>query len=359
VRGEYAAAVEKYGSQYKAAAALGMNRLTFRSRLQNEKAGVKAKPISGLDEPDVKDATLPEFPNPDAPIGELIRLRTEQYGRTKARKEAEHWFPVRVKDALPVAIMVFGDPHVDDDGCNWPKLRHDVEIATKEPGVYAMNIGDTTNNWAGRLARLYAKQETSEKSAQRFAKWFLAEAGIPWIVWLMGNHDLWQNGSALLRAMNPVAKLPMLDWQARFAVVFSSGERIKVHAAHDFKGHSMWNTTHGPLRAAYMSSDADLLVCGDKHIAAMQQFVDGRGRWRSVARASGYKRFDDFAEQHGYQNAPDDGSAMFCILNPLVPDGRAGRVMVFADVDAGVAMLRTLRASAQRVSKRKAPRRKR
>jgi hypothetical protein len=34
-------------------------------------------------------------------------------------------------------------------------------------------VGDTTNNWTGRLARLYADQSTSAAQAWRIAEWLV------------------------------------------------------------------------------------------------------------------------------------------------------------------------------------------
>lgn len=338
----YAEAVTEHGSQAKAAAALGLHRATFRSRLKNELVGLKVPGARVVDSDDVKEAVLPEFPNPDASIEKLFALRREQFARTKLRKEAEDWFPVHVNDTRPIGILWFGDPHIDDDMCNLELLERHIAHAVTEPGLYAANIGDTTNNWAGRLMKLYAKQDASKKTARRFAKWFLAEAGIPWIVWLMGNHDLWEDGAEILRHMNVNKKLPMLDWEARFEVIFPNEQKVRVHASHKFNGHSMWHPGHGGIKAARFSSDADLFIDGHTHEWGVQQFeMPGKRRCPVVAKARGYKWFDDYATVLGYHSA-QNGAAILTIFNPNVTG--AGRVMAFADVDAGVAVLRALRA---------------
>ena len=30
---------------------------------------------------------------------------------------------------VAIGVIVFGDPHVDDDGCDWPALLRDVELS--------------------------------------------------------------------------------------------------------------------------------------------------------------------------------------------------------------------------------------
>ena len=65
----------------------------------------------------------------------------------------------------------------------------DADLMAKTPGVYAVNIGDTTDNWGGRLIRLYAENDVSRQTERKLARWFLQESGIRWLVWLHGNHD--------------------------------------------------------------------------------------------------------------------------------------------------------------------------
>jgi hypothetical protein len=56
-------------------------------------------------------------------------------------------------------------PHVDDNGCNWPLLKHHAELCRTTPGLYAINLGDSSHNWTDRLIKLYAQQDWSVKTA--------------------------------------------------------------------------------------------------------------------------------------------------------------------------------------------------
>ena len=82
----------------------------------------------------------------DIPIEDLINERKERFKRLDGKKSRRHTRNVQVKLPGPVAITHFGDPHVDDDGCNWPELLRTVEVVSKTEGMFAGNIGDTTNN---------------------------------------------------------------------------------------------------------------------------------------------------------------------------------------------------------------------
>lgn len=328
-------AVEHFGSERAAANALGVPRSTFRSRLAKERAGTpskeKGEPSNVL--------TMPRFPSKRPSIEKMIAARTEHFERLHKRVESESWFNVHVRDSKPIGILWFGDPHLDDDSCNWPLLQKHVKHCATVNGLYGANIGDTTNNWAGRLARLYAEQDVSRATARDFAKWFLTSAGITWLVWIMGNHDEWESGSEILRLMDIHGKVPMLDWEARFQLVFPNRQRVRIHAAHDFPGHSMWNIGHGPMRAAKMTSDADLYVCGHKHDWTINNF-EHSGRCPVAIRARGYKMADSYAVRHGFQQSTQ-GSAILTIIDPSAAP--AGRVLAFADADQGVRVLKALR----------------
>lgn len=330
-------AVAEYGGIRAAARALGVSYTTFRDRVARERASaVKA----------------PAILSPDPPIDELITARRRAFERKASARASEQWAAVTVQDTAPIGILWFGDPHLDDDGCNWPLLEKHVAIAAETPGLYGANIGDTTNNWAGRLARLYAEQDTSRRTARRLARWFLAESGIDWLVWIMGNHDAWESGSDILRLMNP-GTVFQTDWEARFRLVFPGRREVRVHAAHDFPGHSMWNIGHGPSKAARFHSDADLYVCGHKHDWTIQSFeLAARGRCPTIIRARGYKWHDSYAVVHGFQQA-QSGAGILTIINPASPDP-AGRVLAFADVAAGADVLTVMRQRAAAKARRRA-----
>lgn len=335
-------AVAAYGSQKAAAEALGVPRTTFRRKLKAEKGAPKKPAVAkGAGARGARGAIeFPELPSKDAPIADVIARLAADSRRKSARTDAERWMPVHVRDKLPIALMCFGDPHLGTS-TDWGRLERDVYTCASEPGVYGVNIGDTTNNWTGRLMRLYADEDISARTERRLAKWFLAETGIMWLVWITGNHDEWNAGADILRLMNTHAKVPMLDWSARFELVFPKGQKVKVHAAHDFPGHSMWNKTHGPSRAAQMTSDADLYLCGHRHTWGIQHFeLAERRRCPVAVRVGTYKRNDPYATRLGYTE-DQHGSSMLVVIDPTA--GPAGRVLPFVDIDQGVKVLRALR----------------
>src|SRR6185295_12348433 len=172
----------RYKDSVEMAKALGMPARTVRTRLEEAKR-------RGLVDPRPDPIEIPDFPDEDISVEDIIKLQSQRFTKRMASHNAHTWFPIKVKSNKPIGICWFGDPHLDDNGCNWPVLERHVELCKTTEGLFGANVGDTTNNWAGRLVRLYANQDTSAKTARRLAEWFMLNSGVRWLIWLLGNHD--------------------------------------------------------------------------------------------------------------------------------------------------------------------------
>lgn len=346
----YTQAVEQYGSVRAAARALGVARSTVQDAVRLRKA--KEEPEHRL--------SFPEIPDAREPTDRLIQRRTEHYERQRAHKQAATWQRVKVRDNKPIGLVLMGDPHLDDDGCNWPQVLHDVKLMRETDGMYAVNAGDTTNNWVGRLARLFGNQETSQTSARQLAEWLLLHAGIRWAAVLLGNHDSWNEGGEIIQRMASLAKvqIPVHDWAAKVEFVFPNGATCRMNAAHDFKGKSIYSTTHGPLREAiWMQDGAHLLVAGHIHFGGLQQIEIPGGHNPWLVRVSGYKDFDKYALVNGFHEGQRFRSAV-AIIDPDAPP--EDRVTMYGSVAQGAKALKALRAvyKTPRKSKTKAPKKR-
>jgi len=330
-------AFKKYGSVKAASEAIGIGR-------QAVQLGVEQARLRGL----VKNGDVlefPDLPSGDLPIDKIIGLMEERSTKRRVSFDAHTWFPVKVKEAKPIGILWMGDPHVDDDGCDWALLKRHIECC-KQPGMYGANIGDTTNAWAGRLIKKYADQETSAKTARRLAEFLMLDAGIRWLVWLLGNHDLWGDGAEILAQMakrHGTQKLVMHDWETRFSLNFPNGAKVNVWAAHDLPGDSQWNPLHGPVKAARFGPEVDLLVVGHRHNWGIAQWeLADKGTIPVMIRTRGYKFNDDYARRIG-KSDQNGGASILTIVNPLSAT-REGRIMPFADIEAGTEFLQWLRS---------------
>jgi len=135
----------------------------------------------------------------------------------------------------------------------------------------------------------------------------------------------------------------MEEWQAKFKLVFPNKKECRIWAAHDFPGHSMWNTMHGAQRAAHMKEEAHLYICGHTHNWALHQEESASREfvyW--LARARGYKFMDDYAEKLGHFSQ-DNGAAILTIIDPDAAS-QAGFVQCYADVEHGADVLTYMRS---------------
>lgn len=329
-----------FGGSLKAASeATGLSRQLLRNRVEQAKK-------RGLDKGAENELVFPTFPSDDIPVEKLIDHMVERSRLRKQSYEAHTWFPVKVKENKPIGILWFGDPHLDDNGCDWELIKRHAKLCKETPGLYGANIGDSSNNWGSRLAHLYANQDTSVKTARRFVEWFMLESGIKWLVFLLGNHDVWGDGAEIMAQMalkHKSQKVPLHDWEARFVLQFPNGEGVRINAAHDFSGSSMWNPLHGAVKTAKSGDHIDLAVCGHLHNWAISQWeMAAQGNIPVMIRVKGYKTYDKYAQRLGHYEQKE-GSAILTVLDPNAKT-RAGRVVPFADVEAGAEFLKWLRS---------------
>jgi hypothetical protein len=128
----------------------------------------------------------PTIPADDVPVEQLIEQLSDRFARRAENAAAKRWMRYALHDAGPYLLAFVGDPHLDDNGCNWPLLRRDVDLM-RTPHVHGVMLGDVTNNWAGKLQRLYANQDVTRDRAWKLAEWYFQT--VPWLMLLKGNHD--------------------------------------------------------------------------------------------------------------------------------------------------------------------------
>lgn len=129
------AAITKRGGKKKhtadaftldAAKALGIAPRTLLNRLQkiaqspSDYPGLKV----GQEPPQLAGAVeLPAFPDDDMPTAQLIDLMCSRFEKRLARAKAERWYRVGMPDNRPFGLILWGDPHLDSNGCNWPLVK--------------------------------------------------------------------------------------------------------------------------------------------------------------------------------------------------------------------------------------------
>ena len=155
-------AAAQHGNISVAARALNMPRNTLRNRVEaaNRMLATGALDPGRVPLPASEAPTPPrEFDRTDLPdelptAEELIARREKQFERKRAAKEARRLIPVAINIDGPFGVCHMGDPHVDDDGTDLAKLRSHLDVCNQTEGLFAACVGDYSNNWVGRLARL-------------------------------------------------------------------------------------------------------------------------------------------------------------------------------------------------------------
>lgn len=279
----------------------------------------------------------PAIPADDVPVEQLIEQLSERFERRAENAEAKRWMRFALKDAGPYLLAFVGDPHLDDNGCNWPLLRRDVALMGT-PHVHGVMLGDVTNNWSGKLQKLYAHQDVTRDRAWKLAEWYFR--AVPWLMLLKGNHDIWSQFHGQGDPLDWMARgsAALEDWSAKFEV--AAGEHVvRIWASHDFKGTSIYNPLHGPMRAAKFSSgDADILAAGHQHHWEIYSGEDAdksiKPHW--LIRARGYKFIDPHADRHQYASQ-QHGAVIAVVVDP----SRSGpaAIQCYADLAEAVEIL--------------------
>lgn len=172
----------------RAARESGVPRATFFDRLKKARQAGLVHDLKQED-PMVSASKFTYTPLPDSDISveELIEHRIKQFSRKKAHEDARRLIKVKVHTKGPIGIWHLGDPHCDDDGTDIALLRDHINIIRKTEGLFGANVGDSSNNWVGRLSHLWGQQSTSAKQMWQLVDWLIKST--QWLYLIGGNHD--------------------------------------------------------------------------------------------------------------------------------------------------------------------------
>lgn len=296
--------------------------------------------IQASSSPKEEDFYLPELKSDynQSEVEKLIEAKAAKY-QEKFEKYEEERIKVFPAGSKPIAIVHFGDPHLDDNGCDLPLIKEHVQLIKNQRGVLAGNIGDNTNNWVGRLAKLYASQSTTFEEAMLLAEWLIRSS--KWLYFVNGNHDNWGEGSYILKLlMRGTEVFFPAQHEARIDIRFDNNVSIKLVARHNMKGSSIWHVTHGAKREGTLDPWGDILISGHTHEWGLIQWEgrDSRPRWGLKVR--GYKRMDSYAQENGFYDHKH-GASCCTVIDPYV--SVTERVRVFWDVAEGLKYLKKIR----------------
>ena len=336
-------AAKAYRSVAGAARATGVPRTTFDHRVK------VAMMRFSLPHPAAIVVDAPAFtayaPKSKArPLDEIIAHRLAESDRAADYESANEILRIDIKTPGPVGLMIFGDPHIDNPGCDFSLLKSHLEIAASRSGyVYAGNIGDLQDNWIGRLERLYADTTINAKEIWALVEWMMKGAGVRWTWLARGNHDLWCGRNDPLDWIAKSAGVGIdKGWAARIGFHHPNGTVTRMNAAHDFPGNSQFNPLHALKREVLHGFRDHIIIAGHRHIGASATDVNGDGMPFVMVRASGYKISDFYRVEKGLKARPVHPAA-FIVVDPDEPDKSPNRVWVAPSVEVGAYVLDQLR----------------
>lgn len=333
----------KQVTQKQAAKELGVSTSTFNDYFLGKYAkSIPAKPAS-LQRQFEHDASQVARLDTVRPVEELLEARRNVFAR-KAAAEAIKAVDVRVNIDGPIGILHFGDPHVDDDGTDIEKLIEHTDYVRNEEGLFGGNVGDTRNNWVGRLARLWAEQSTSAAEAASLLEWFVRR--VDWLYLIGGNHDVWSGADDPIQWIQKERGAIYTPSECRLRLRFRNGRDCTINVRHDFSGHSMWNPAHGVGRAVQQGNWDDIAVCGHRHVSGYMPLVSPDGKVCHALQVSSYKAIDRYAKEKGFRNQTIEPGVV-TIIDPYAKTP-AQFITVCLSVDEGVEYLRYKRAQFKR-----------
>lgn len=281
----------------------------------------------------------------EEPIEEVLKRCQQAYEERTRRVTAAYGIRKIRMPPGPYAIAHFGDDHLDDDGCDIAAYRAALRVVSATTGFYGGAVGDILNNWpdSSRLAQLYGHQRATIDDGWRLAEWSMR--AIPWIYRVLGNHDLWNRGRTIIGLLSRGAKIGhMAPDEIRIELLSPGTEPVRLWARHDFKGNSIWNPAHGPMRASKLDGWGDIYIAGHRHewVTHCEEGPDGRVRW--ALRARGFKRHDSYARSAGFAEQ-QYGDTVCTVVDPTLAHPYE-RVRVHLDVNEAAQHLTWLRKRA-------------
>jgi len=316
----------------------GGRRATCKSCNGSDWVGVKSRRLNARGEVEVVEFEVEELPIEVPDIKELLDIRKRAFSRKKAFEDKRDLIQVKIKIDGPIGLWFCGDPHLDDDGTDINAIERDLKTVRESEGFLATSLGDHTNNWVGRLAKLYSEQTTSAAEGWALTEWFVRQAD--WLFLLGGNHDCWSGSGDPIKWMVNLSECQGIyePVSCRLNLAFPNKKNVVINSRHDFRGNSQWNPAHAVMKAAQLGFHDHVLVCGHKHQSGYGVVKDPKYKILShCIQVASYKIHDNYAKTGGFLDHHISPSASL-IIDPDAKDERS-LIHLFWDPEEAADML--------------------
>lgn len=278
-------------------------------------------------------------------LEEINRAYVELGHRREAKVAKGDWRKPSLitKITSPVFVIgLFGDPHMDNPGCDLDLLVEEVERLDPSRGVYGICIGDVFDNWVRVLAH------AGQQSTDPYCGWIVFEDLMqrhPFLALILGNHDLWNTGtaSALVEFCRGAGILVRRSG-GRLIIDTGHGKPLTISARHIWPGNSQYSEAHSLKRAAtFGHTEDDVIVGGHFHKGEVREHVrPSDGKVSKLVMLDTFKEFDDHANDRGFMSAKRH-PVVWCTVDTRLPVTSHQRVQPFYDYTGAAAMAEHMR----------------
>ncbi len=249
---------------------------------------------------------------------------------------------VEIPDKRPVALALLSDIHIGNEHTDYHAARKDAETIRDTPGMYAALLGDTVDNWIGKLERISRAQPVTHAEEMALLRHWLKILSPKLIACVSGNHDNRTHEIAgidlLAEFLRDESNLLYDADELTFSLQLAAGS-LKIACRHKWPGHSIYNVTHGIERAAkFNGDDWDIGIGGHTHRGTFfRWFADGIRTCVAVQLGT-YEFSSKFARQCGFGRPPLEHRGCGALI--IWPDGHMEAMRSVQDAAGFITYLR-------------------
>jgi len=238
----------------------------------------------------------------------------------------------------PVGIVHSADWQLGQFGVDYDSFRQDMELIKSEPGLFAALGGDTYQNII-QPSKMGSSHNQIPISVQKGLVYLTYKRLQNKILYIgTGQHNYW---TALLEGE---------DWDAELAkrlnlIYTKHAAKVNLKVGnilypilrmHKSRFQSSFNLTHTCKQNQRMySPDARIVVCEDRHVAAIEQYRYNDKECNAI-RTGTYAVYDDYAQQNGFFGSH--------VANPtVILFPKEDRLVGFKDLQESIIYLRAVR----------------
>lgn len=255
------------------------------------------------DPPSASAVTFPDLPAPPPDGWDLDYLdwviRAQEIERSTEWRQQEA--TVCIDSDRPIGVVFTGDWHIGHRGVDYARMRDDFGLIRDTDGLYAVGMGDYTDNLIAApkvpqapdetMIRLTMQQRLFAATVRRY---FSEKA----LAWVLGNHDHWTDRTTGLHPVMELARETGRPYLHHGGIIHLKmpGVVYKIAVRHSFPGQSRINTLNNQRRLWEAVAGADVVVLGHMHFADLGHQQRG-GQDTIWLRSGTYKVDDDYGQQ--------------------------------------------------------------